>query len=430
MKKQLHFKSIVLAFLFAFLSGFAIAQNYETTKTLNKNATVSENATVNMWNYSGDLKITTSDANTVKIVTTVEISGQSQEDVDKVLKAIEDFDFNHSGNTVKIDTRFYKNMQSINNRKTITLKNGDKAKIRELKINHELQIPIKAKLELSNKYSEIEMQELHGLVSFDLYSTKIHADNILNDVQIKSKYSKIYLKEITGKLDLDIYDSDVEFISSGDVIVKSKYSKINAKKVGSLTLDSYDDKFYIDEISNLKFNAKYSDLVSKAQLSDLSLDLFDSNIEIKSAKKGTFTGKYSDLKLGNVKEMKIASSYDNDVYFGKTVDIQIEESKYSKYEIGEVVDFSMDGYDDNVSILKLSRQFSEISVKGKYGKLNVFTGNIAYRLDFKIKYPKIDIPESVKTIKRIEKSGDLELIANDSGGLISVNGYDMKVVIK
>lgn len=64
------------------------------------------------------------------------------------------------------------------------------------------------------------------------------------------------------------------------------------------------------------------------------------------------------------------------------------------------------------------------------GKLEVFSGNIPYQVHIKMIYGKIDIPESLTTIKHIEKNGEIELVANKSDGLIAVDGYDMKVVIK
>lgn len=430
MKTLFQFKSITLVILFVFISNIAFSQNYKTTESLEKSAATPKNVTIRISNYSADLKISTSDINTIKIITSVEISGKTKEDVEKILEAIEHFEFKQNGNEMEIDTRFYKNMQSLNNRRTITLLNGTKVKIRELNIRHELQIPKSANIVLNNKYSDIEMQSLAGSADFELYSSKLHVGNISNNVQVKTKYSKLYFKEVLGDMDLDLYDSDIEFITAKNVKIKSKYSKVEAEKVEDLDLDSYDDKFYIDEISNLKFEAKYSDLVSEAELTKLELDLYDSNIEINSAKIGTFSGKYSDLKLGNVKELKIANSYDSNIYFEKTMDIQIDESKYSKYEFNEVSKFSIDGYNDNISISELNSEFSGISVKGKYMKLEVNTRNVPFQLAFKIKYPKIDIPESVKTIKHIEKNSELELTANDTGGLISVEGYNMKVVIR
>lgn len=430
MKKLFQFKSLTLTILFIFLSGICFSQNYETTKSLNKTTSVPKNVTVKMSNYSSNLKIVTTNTNTVSIVTTVKISGKSKEDVDKVIAAIDNFEFKQTGNSINIDTRFYKNMQSVNNRRTITLNDRTKVKIREFKISHELQIPKTANIELSNKYSDIEMQELEGSANLELYSSKLHSYKISKSVVLECKYSKIYFKEILGDANFDLYDSDVEFISCKNLNVKSKYSKVNADKVNSLILDSYDDKFNINKIDNLEFEAKYSDLISQAELTKLKLNLYDSNIEIKSAKTGSFTGKYSNLKLGNVKQLKIPNSYDNDIYFGKTMDIQIEESKYCKYEINEVTKFSLNGYDDNVSISNLNSEFSEISVTGKYGSLEVDAGNVPYQIYFKLKYPKIDIPESVKIIKKIKESSELELVGNENGGKISVEGHDMKIVIK
>lgn len=430
MKTRFQFKSFTLIISLILFTSICFSQNYETTKSLNKTASVSENVTVKMSNYSSDLKIITTNSNTVSIATTVKIIGKSKEDVDKVIIAIENFEFKEVGDIMEIDTRFYKNMNSINNRRTITLKDGDKVRIREFKISHELQIPKSANIELSNKYSDIEMQDLEGNAKFELYSSKLHGDNITGNMDLECKYSKLYLKEILGDADFGLYDTDVEFISCKDLNIKSKYSKVNAEKVASLKLDSYDDKFNINEIDNLEFEAKYSDLVSEAELSELILNLYDSNIEIKSAKSGSFSGKYSDLKLGNVKELKIPSSYDNDIYFGKTMDIQIDESKYCTYKFGEVAELSLNGYDDNISVSKLNSEFSGISIKGKYGKLEVNTGNVPYQIYFKLKYPKIDIPESLEIIKRIKDSSELELVGNKTGGKISVEGYDMTIVIE
>lgn len=294
-------------------------------------------------------------------------------------------------------------MNTINNRSTITLHNGNKIRIKEFKITHQLEIPKTANIELNNKYSDIEMQALEGNAEFELYSSKLHSGNISKDVRIEAKYSKLFLKEITGDMNLDLYDSDIEFISSKSATIKSKYSKVDAEKIGSLILDSYDDKFYINEIDNLEFEAKYSYLVSKAKLTELKLNLYDSNIEIKSTIRGTFSGKYSDLKLGNVKELIIPSSYDNNIYLGITMDIQIDESKYCKYEIEEIAKLSLVSYDDIVSISKLNSKFAGLSLKGKYTKLDVYAGSIPYQLNFKIKYPKIDIPESVKQLNTLKK---------------------------
>jgi len=65
MKTPLRFKLVALTLLLGFILNQAHAQSYETTKTLNKNASVSPDVKIKISNYSGDLKITTSEVNSV-----------------------------------------------------------------------------------------------------------------------------------------------------------------------------------------------------------------------------------------------------------------------------------------------------------------------------------------------------------------------------
>ncbi len=89
-----------------------------------------------------------------------------------------------------------------------------------------------------------------------------------------------------------------------------------------------------------------------------------------------------------------------------------------------------DIYDDNIKIEKLNTGFTGLAINGKYGKIEINAGQVPFKVQFKIKYPKVDIPESVKITKQIKDNSDLELVGGESGGTISVEGYDMKVLIK
>lgn len=430
MKLQMKLRIYSLITFFWLFSAFASAQNYDASKSLNKNAVVPGNVTVNMSNQSGDLKINTTDKNNVTMTTSVEIQGNSKVDIDKVIKAIEEFEFELRGNELKIDTRFYKNMNSTNNRRTITLLNGDKVKIGELKIRHEITIPKSAGLNLNNKYSDIELQSLDGHADFTLYSCNMRADDFGGNFTIEAKYSKVFIDEIRQNADINFYDSDLEFTSCGDAKITSKYSKLEAEKTGKLVIESYDDKFFIDEANSLKLIAKYSDFVSEANVTNISLELYDCNVKVKSSERATFNGKYSDVTLGDLNELKINDSYDNNIYLGNSKNIEIGKSKYTQFEIEAITNFSIDDlYDDNIKIKKLNPDFSKLSINGKYGKLDVEAGSVPFQVAFKIKYPKVNLPESLKIIKQIKDNSDLELVAGNTGGEITVEGYDMKVAI-
>jgi hypothetical protein len=428
MKTKLYFKSL-LGLAFLLLTGITVAQNYDGSKTLNKTMAVPEGVSIQFSNQSGDLKIVTTNENTVTLITDIDVSARSMDEVNQVIDAVANLKFDLHGNEMEIDTRFYKNLVTVVNKKTMTLLNGDKIRIGEFTIRHELHIPKTAEFKLNNKYSDIEMQSFDGVADFDLYSSKLYAGDFSKKVRIDAKYSKINLQDIAEEAVFNFYDTDIKFNSCGDANIKSKYSKFEASKTGALTIDSYDDKFYFTEATSLNLKAKYSDFISKARTNDIFLELYDCNIQASSAKYATYSGKYSDLNLGDVKEFRIAESYDDNFQFRKTADIQVRESKYSKYKMDEAASFTIDGYNDDVVINQLNPKFSEIRMNGKYGKLSIDAGNVPFQVNFKIKYPKIDIPESVKIVKQIKDNSDLELVGGESGGKISVEGYDMKVVI-
>ncbi|MDX8341513.1 hypothetical protein SLH46_20105 [Draconibacterium sp. IB214405] len=430
MKTRLHFKFLVTIAAFLIGSQLGWAQNYEASKTLNKSASVKADVRINLSNHAGDIKINTTNDNTVTISTEIKVDASNREDAEKLIAAIEAFEFDQRGNTLDIDTRFYKNMNSTNGRSTITLLNGDKVKIKDFEIRHEMNIPKSANLNLENKYSSVSLGESSGENKLNLYSSELHAEGFLSVVGLEAKYSKLHVEKFNDKANFILYDTDIEFKTAGDINIESKYSKIEGSTAANLEIESYDDKVLIDGFSNLKMDAKYTDLVSEAELEKLSLNLYDCNLKISSAKSAEFSGKYSELKLGKVKTLTIPESYDNDIYLDKTVSIDITESKYSKYIIKSTSKLSIVGYDDDIDIDELNTDFEGISFDAKYGKLIINAGSVPFKIDAQMKYGKVDFPKTLLPSRHVEKSGELELLAGDKGNTILIRGYDNTVNIE
>ena len=357
------------------------------------------------------------------------MDARSREDAEKLMAAIEAFEFDLKGNRMNIDTRFYKSMNSINGRSTITLLNGDKVKIKDFEIRHEMNIPKSASLNLENKYSSVSIGEIEGENKLNLYNSELRAEGFQSTVELEAKYSKLHVEKFNDEATFNLYDTDIEFKTAGNITIESKYSKIEGIKAGNLKINSYDDKVLIDGFNNLKMEAKYTDLVSAAEIDKLSLDLYDCNLKIQSAKSVEFTGKYSDLELGKVKTLTIPESYDNNIYLDKTISIDIAQSKYSKYEIESTTKLSIISYDDDIDIDQLNADFEGISFDGKYGKLIIGAGAVPFKIDAQMKYGKVDFPQSLSPTRHIEKSGELELLAGDKGNTIMIRGYDNTVAI-
>ncbi|WP_319479515.1 hypothetical protein [uncultured Draconibacterium sp.] len=430
MKKQLHFKVLFTVAILLIGSQLLWAQSYEASKKLNKSTAVPADISINLSNHAADIKINTTNDKTVSISTEIKVDARSKEDAEKLIAAIEKFEFDLRGNRIHIDTRFYKSMNSINGRSTITLLNGDKVKIKDFEIRHEMNIPKSASLSLENKYSSVFIGEIEGKTKLNLYNSELRSEGFLSTFKLEAKYSKLHVEKFADEATFDLYDTDIEFKTAGDITIDSKYSKIEGGKAGNLKINSYDDKVLINDFSNLKMEAKYSDLVSEADIDELSLDLYDCNLKIQSAKSAEFTGKYSDLELGKVKTLTIPDSYNNNIYLDKTISINIAQSKYSKYEIGATTKLSIISHDDDIDIDQLNSDFEGISFDGKYGKLIIDAGSVPFKIDALMKYGKVDFPKSLLPTRHIEKSGELELLAGDKGNTILIRGYDNTITIQ
>lgn len=431
MKTMLYFKSGLMSTILILTTTFVFAQNYETSKTVNKVKAVQAGITLDVSNHSGDIKFTLSDNDMVSIKTEVHVSAKTEDDAAKLLKAVENFEFELQGNSLVIDTRFYTNMNSINNKvKNLTLLNGDKISLKDFTINHEISMPASANLRLENKYSNVSLPSLRSETKLNLYSCKLDADDFNSDLEVEAKYSKIYASHLNGAVNLDLYDTDLEFKKAGNMSINSKYSSVEGEKAETLELVSYDDKFHITEFANLKLEAKYSDLVSDAVNDQVKLDLYDCNVSISSAKFLSFSGKYSELKLGDVKTLEIGESYDNDLYLKKTQTTTIGESKYSSYQLSSASKFEIAGYDDDVIIDRLNEDFAGIAFDCKYGKLKISSGSVPYKVDLIMKYGKTNFPDTFKPTTYIDKNSELEIKGGATGETIYIRGYDNQIEIR
>jgi len=112
MKNKLLYSTAISLIVIFMLPVVATAQKYSMSESLNKAVDVPAKLQIELSNYSTEMKIITTDENSVTIKTEIKINAGSKEDAEKVVQAIKDFTFELHGNTFQIDTRFYKNKMS------------------------------------------------------------------------------------------------------------------------------------------------------------------------------------------------------------------------------------------------------------------------------------------------------------------------------
>ena len=321
-------------------------------------------------------------------------------------------------------------------KKTIELKGEKTIRYSSFKMRGELWIPVGCNLNLQSKYSGIEMEDVGGRLSLELYNDKLFGGHVKGNIKIAAKYSTLEFKDMKD-IEADLYNTDIETGDIGNLNVTSKYSTFRSGDAGQLDIHAYNDKYFLGNTNDIKFVDKYSDLTA-GSTGNLEMDCYTSTIIVSSAEDADLKSKYTKYEIGKANNFNISSSYDDSYKITSLKTLNIKETKYGSYKIDELLSSLRmdDGYSDKYIVLKTSPEFKGMRVTGIYNKIQIATGmDLDYRFKANVKYPKFDInEEAMQTKIKIKESSQLEMEAIkgiEKAGMpeFIINGYDMALIM-
>ena len=428
--------STLLLLIFAVTTSVAYGQGKEISKTYNWKYSVNDDAIVNFVNYDCDLVIHTWEKQEIEYRMLVNATMKSDEDAERLDEFIESLNFTESGDKVKFNNRFWDSRINIMGRKTIKLPGEGSLRYSEFKIAGELWIPESVSLEMVSKYSRIDLEKLGGGLKMNLYNDKVYGDICDSDVEIEAKYSTIELKEILA-LTATLYDCELYIGNTGNVTIESKYSKVFGGNTGNLDLNSYNDKFDFDTTADIKYIAKYSDIKAD-KAGKFDVNSYEGTAILDEVGDVEMVSKYTKYEFGSATNCVIKSSYSDRINSGIMESLAAIESKYGKYDIGELSkSVSVDvGYEDKIVILKTGDEFGGINVNGKYMDIEMgIPASLNFRLKADIKYPKLEMDEESLAIRiKILEGSQLKYDAvrgteKEGMPVIALTGYEMSLKI-
>lgn len=188
------------------------------------------------------------------------------------------------------------------------------------------------------------------------YHVSIPADR---DLSVTQKYGTVNMNNLTGKGTFDI-----------------KYGEIRAKNLLSpqLTMDLAYSKASIDATRDFNLTIKYSKL-SLIKGEDLKVD-----------------SKYSVLNIGDCKEVTLDSKYDD--VKSKSISSLIANSMYTGYKIDRISSSLLlnNGYGD-FSVSTVPANFKSIKVSSRYASIRLgIESGASYRLDGNVRYCDLKHP--------------------------------------
>ena len=422
---------IIVPFLAMSMEGYGqgkkIEKNYQWSYPVNTDVSLDFN------NYDCNLVIHTWDKPEIAYTMRVNATLKTEEDARRLDGYIKNLEFSHSVGRVQINNRFWNSKKAMMGKKTIGLKGERTIRYTEFRMNGEMWIPENCKLKLNSKYSDIEMDDLQGRASLDLYNDKLYGKNVNEKIEIVAKYSTLEFKAMKD-VQADLYNTTVEAGHIGNLNVVSRYSRFRAGNAGDLNIDAYNDKYYFEKTGDISFIDKYSDLTAR-QAGHTELDCYSSTVSIGRAEDVELNSKYGSYDFREARNLSIASAY-SDTY---TVDslrlLKVSDSKYCVYKVG-YLDNSLlldEAYSDKLFI-DGTGSLKGVKINGKYVLLEMALSrefNFSFQAD--VKYPKFDIEEESMDVRRkISEGSELKMEALrgvETEGMASffVTGYDMEV---
>ena len=343
MKTALLYKAL---FTFLLIPTFVLAGNgnnwkgkHTKEKKINKEYTVSSDATLKVDNSYGNIEIITWAENRVVIEVTITTNGNNEEKVQKKLDEIT-VEFSASSNMVSAKTKLSKDKSwwKWNNKNNVNMK-----------INYIIKMPITNHVDLNNDYGSINLDKLEGRASIDCDYGKITTKELMADNNdISFDYTK---------------NSYFEYIKSGSI--NADYSGFTVGKANDLDINADYSKSVIEIAEDVSYNCDYGSLT----------------IDKVNNVKGD--GDYLTLRLGDVyKDITVNADYGSFKVNNMTSNagnINIE-SDYMKITIGYSQGYSFD-FDIDLSYgslrdtegFEFSKQVEKSSSKyysGHYGNSN------------------------------------------------------------
>lgn len=252
MKKSVYKPGMLLFIPLLLLSVTLSAQ--EVTKEFHKEFTAGANTTLEISNRYGDVVIQSWDKDQVVIDVKVTVEMPSREKAENFISYI--------------DVQFSEGPDRISAKTVIDDKfnfSGWGSGSKKFSIDYTVKMPVGIALTLANKYGDTDIDELHGLMNFDikygdLTAGKLMRGNVKPLSKLNLAYGKATINE-TGWLDIVVrYCPNLDIKKSQALLLDSKYSKLSLGETSSIVGESKYDNLRIESINNFVLENGYTDV--------------------------------------------------------------------------------------------------------------------------------------------------------------------------
>jgi hypothetical protein len=182
-----------------------------------------------------------------------------------------------------------------------------------------------------------------------------------NNLDVTNKFGDIYINELQGKARIDLGYGNLETrkLDNSDNLIEIKFGKARVNYLKGAVLTLKYSKMSLDYAGSLRLNSKFSDLDAEKIIA-LDMVMEGGNLDIEKTSAVDSRVKFSDIDIQRLDQK---------------LNLEIQ---YGKCDIHEV-----------------PADFTNISVKNKYGDINIGLSEQArYTLEAEMKFCELDYPGS------------------------------------
>ncbi len=296
----------------------------------------------------------------------------------------------------------------------------------EKRINKEYNISEGFTLGIDNEYGEI------NIVNWDQDVVDVEIT-----ISVESK-SESKAEDILEKIEIDIsesksrvdFDTEVEQVNTGGKTKINVVYDVKAPAYINATLEQSYGSMYIQEITGIAdLEVRYGSLMATALMNQdrdswNTLDLKYGEATIEKVTALAAEVKYSELTVNESMVLETESAYSK-LYLGKVVDLSAE-CKYDKLNMDLLTGIlEVDAAYTNVSVGRISNDFSEVFVDLAYGNFKAgLDPHPAFAIEADVTYGSINIPEG--DYVKEKKAGNQEVRGTIGGGSVAKILADIK----
>lgn len=275
-----------------------VSAQREVTRDFSKTFPAKPSATIKIDNTFGDVVFESWDRNETAIDVRVVVESASMEMSEKLFSSI-DIQYFESDTVIGART--------VIDSKFSALTKGITTKLTKFRIDYVVKMPEGYNVDVTNKFGNINMPEMAGLIRVDLkYGNldiiKLLRGNIKPINTISVSYGNVSIGEANWLSVISRFVTDLSINKVQALTFNSRYSRLNVSSVASIVADSKYDNVIIGDAKNLVAEGSYTSYKLRNLSGVLDINIRYGNFEVLRIPAGfeniTSNSSYTNIRLG------------------------------------------------------------------------------------------------------------------------------------